>query len=79
MLHVTGMEAGMASTAERVKQHREGLRRAGFRPVQLWVPDTRTPKFKSECRSQCAALRDDPHEQEILAWVEKASDATGWQ
>ena len=68
----------MATTAERVKQHRDGLRRAGLRPVQLWVPDTRKPKFKTECRKQCEALRHDPHEQEVLAWVEQVSDHVGW-
>jgi len=72
------MEDGMASTAERVKQHRDGLRRAGLRPVQLWVPDTRNPEFKAQCRHQCEILRDDTHEQEILAWIEKASDTEGW-
>jgi hypothetical protein len=67
----------MASSAERVKQHREALRRAGLRPVQLWVPDTRTAEFKAECRKQCEALRDDPHETKVLAWVESVSDTEG--
>jgi hypothetical protein len=26
---------------------------AGFRPVQIWVPDTRRPDFAEECRYQC--------------------------
>jgi hypothetical protein len=69
----------MASSAERVKQHRAGLRRAGLRPVQLWVPDTRKAKFKSECRKQCESLRDDPHEQDVLHWIEQVSDQEGWR
>lgn len=36
----------------RVQKHRDALRRAGLRPVQIWVPDTRRPDFAEECRRQ---------------------------
>ena len=42
----------MANVNARVQKHREALRRAGLRPVQLWVPDTRRPNFAEECRRQ---------------------------
>jgi hypothetical protein len=44
----------MASTHvnTRVQKHREALRRAGLRPVQIWVPDTRQAGFAAECRRQ---------------------------
>ena len=28
---------------QRVQRHRDALRQAGLRPVQIWVPDTRRP------------------------------------
>ena len=37
---------------ERVQKHRDALRAAGLRTVQLWVPDTRRPGFAAECRRQ---------------------------
>ncbi|MBI0436135.1 antitoxin MazE family protein [Roseomonas sp. KE0001] len=37
---------------KRVQKHREALRAAGLRPVQIWVPDTRQPGFAEECRRQ---------------------------
>lgn len=37
----------------RVQKHRDALRMAGLRPVQIWVPDTRHPDFAEECRRQC--------------------------
>ena len=40
------------SVARRVKKHRDTLRAAGFRPVQIWVPDTRAPGFAEECRAR---------------------------
>ena len=36
----------------RVQKHRNALRLAGLRPVQIWVPDTRKPGFIEECRRQ---------------------------
>lgn len=49
----------MASTSDRVQQHRQRLRHAGLRPVQPWVPDTRRPGFALECRRQSLLLADD--------------------
>lgn len=64
---------------DRVRKHRESLRARGLRPIQIWVPDTRRPGFAEEARRQCLALRDDPQEKEVLDWMEKAMDYTGWE
>ena len=65
-----------SNVAHRVKQHRDGLRAAGLRPLQIWVPDTRRPGFAEECRRQSLAPRDDPHERETLVWLEAAAAET---
>lgn len=69
----------MSKVAERVRRHREALRAAGLRPIQIWVPDTGRPGFVDECRRQSAALRDDPHEAGTLDWLDAASDRDGWR
>jgi hypothetical protein len=46
------------SRAERVARRRAKLRAAGLRPVQLWVPDTRTAEFAEECRRQSQRIRE---------------------
>ena len=60
--------------AERVQKHRAGLRAAGLRLVQIWVPDTRREDFVQECRRQSLLVRNDPHEADTLSWLEAASD-----
>ena len=67
------------SVANRVRRHRETLKAAGMRPVQMWLPDTRRVEFVQECRRQSLSLRNDPHEKEILDWIEQVSDTQGWQ
>lgn len=44
------------TTIERIKKYRAGLRASGLRPVQIWVPDTRSPVFSEECRRQAALV-----------------------
>jgi hypothetical protein len=68
-----------SNVAQRVKKHRDALRAAGLRPVQIWVPDTRRRDFAEECRRQSRALRDDRHETDILEWIEEAADTEGWK
>jgi len=67
------------SIAQRVSRHREGLRAAGLRPVQIWVPDTRRPGFSEECRNQSRSLAGDGAESETLEWIEAVSDTEGWR
>ncbi len=64
---------------ERVKRHRAGLRAAGLRPIQIWVPDTRREGFAAECRRQSLLLRDDPQERETLDWLAATADTEGWR
>ena len=65
--------------ATRVSRHRQALRKAGLRPVQLWVPDTRAPGFADECRRQSALLLNDAQERATLHWIEDVSSAAGWE
>jgi hypothetical protein len=59
--------------------YRERMRRQGLRPVQLWVPDTRSPLVAEELRRQSLTLRGDPAERELLEWIGDAVDTEGWR
>ena len=66
------------STAMRVKKHRNTLRASGFRPIQIWVPDTRKRGFHKECHRQSMLLKNDAQERDILKWISSVSDDKGW-
>jgi len=36
------------TSRKKVKAHRERLRAHGLRPIQIWVPDTRSPRFAAQ-------------------------------
>lgn len=64
----------------KIARHRERLRAAGLRPVQFWVPDTRTPEFVAQLRSQCLALKGEAAEAEAIGFAEAAAATTeGWE
>ncbi len=67
------------NVATRVQKHRAGLRASGLRPVQIWVPDTRSSDFADECRRQSLALRGDSQETDTLNWLEASADTAGWE
>lgn len=70
-------------TAERVKKHRDALRAAGLRPVQIWVPDTRNPGFAAECRRQSLLVANDAaaraDEEALHALLDQVADTEGWR
>jgi hypothetical protein len=45
-----------ASVRERVRSHRQRLREQGLRPIQIWVPDVRSPEFVAEAHRQSLAV-----------------------
>ena len=68
-----------STSAERVKRRRDKMRASGLRPVQIWVPDTRSPGFAAECRRQCkliaAAEQTDAGRAEVEFWEHVSADA----
>lgn len=63
----------MASTRERVREHRWRLREQGLRPVQIWVPDVRAPEFVAEAHRQSAVVAASEHDAEDQAFVDALS------
>ena len=62
------------SSREKVRAHRAKLRRQGLRPIQIWVPDVRSPKFQKEARRQSLAVAASPFEAEDQAFIDAVSD-----
>ena len=70
----------MAHVNSRVQKHRDALRMAGLRPVQIWVPDTRRPNFAEECRRQSRlAAEADKADADMQRFMDEAlADLDGW-
>ncbi len=62
------------SSRDKVRAHRERLRALGLRPVQIWVPDVRSPSFKAEAHRQSLALAASPEAADDQAFIDAVSD-----
>jgi len=59
---------------DKVRAHRERLRRRGLRPLQIWVPDVRSAAFAREARKQSKLIAASAHEPDDQAFVDAISD-----
>lgn len=62
------------SSRDKVREHRKRLRQLGLRPIQIWVPDMRSPAFVKEAHRQSRAVAKSPHAKEDQGFVDAISD-----
>ena len=65
------------SSRDKVRAHRARLRAQGLRPIQIWVPDVRSPAFKAEARRQSRLVAALPGEQDTMDFIEAITDWSG--
>lgn len=53
--------------------HRRRLRDQGLRPIQIWVPDVRSPEFARAAHEQSLAVAQSEHATDDQAFVDAIS------
>ena len=56
------------------RANRDRLRQQGLRPIQIWVPDVRSPVFRAEAHRQSLVVAQDAHAEEDQAFIDAVSD-----
>jgi len=62
------------SSRDKVRAHRKRLRQQGLRPIQIWVPDMRSPAFAAQAHRQSLAVAKSPHAKEDQAFIDAVSE-----
>jgi hypothetical protein len=62
------------SSRDKVSKHRDRLRQQGLRPIQIWVPDTRSPTFKVAAHLQSGAVAASAHAGDDQGFIDSISD-----
>jgi hypothetical protein len=62
-----------ATSRQKVQAHRNRLRAQGLRPIQIWVPDTRSPRFAVQASRQSRLVASSRHAAEDQAFVDALS------
>jgi hypothetical protein len=61
------------SSRDKVSTHRKRLREKGLRPLQIWVPDTRSAAFKAQAHRQSLIVARSAHAQEDQDFIDAIS------
>jgi hypothetical protein len=72
------ISAKRLSSRDKVKAHRDRLRAQGLRPIQIWVPDVRSPEFAAEAHRQSLLVAQSPHAKEDQDFVDSISELADW-
>lgn len=59
---------------ERVSAYRARMRAQGLRPVQIWVPDVRSPEFAHEAHRQSKLVAAADRASDDMDFVEAVSE-----
>jgi Antitoxin MazE-like len=62
------------SSRDKVRAHRKRLREQGLRPIQIWVPDMRSPAFIAEAHRQSLLVARSPHAKEDQDFIDTVSE-----
>lgn len=68
------LDSKRKTTRTKVQAHRDRLRAQGLRPIQIWVPDTRSKAFAAEAHRQALAIARSEHEADDQAFVDSISE-----
>lgn len=62
------------SSRDKVRAHRQRMRAEGLRPIQIWVPDTRTAAFRREAHRQSLAVARSKHARADQDFIDSLAD-----
>jgi hypothetical protein len=68
------MASSPTTSREKVRAHRDRLRQQGLRPLQIWVPDVRSPSFKKQARRQSRAVAKSSHAELDQSFIDAISE-----
>ncbi|HTQ59088.1 MAG TPA: antitoxin MazE family protein [Candidatus Solibacter sp.] len=68
-----GTKSQPKTSRDKVRAHRRRLRKQGLRPIQIWVPDLRSPVFAAEARRQSLAVANSPHAKQDQDFIDAIS------
>ncbi len=71
---MTATTANKRGSRDKVAAYRQRMRARGLRPIQIWVPDTRTANFRAEAHRQSLAVAESAHGREDQDFIDAIAD-----
>lgn len=67
----------MGRPRELTDAEKEALRRQGFKPIEIWVPDLEAPGMAEELERQAIAIAEADEKDGIFDWLDSIHAADG--
>ena len=61
------------TSRDKVRAHRARMKKQGMRLLQMWVPDTRSKRFRRQAHLDSLAIANSAHEADEQAFVDAIS------
>jgi len=65
------------TSRDKVRAYRKRLRQQGLRPIQIWVPDLRSPTLVAEAHRQSLAVAKSSYAKKDQDFIDAISDRDG--
>ena len=65
----------LRGSRDKVRAYRERMRARGLRPIQIWVPDTRTAAFRTQAHRQSLAVAESELAGEDQDFIDAISES----
>jgi len=72
-----GTRSGSNTSRDKVRAYRKRLRQQGLRPIQIWVPDLRSPTLVAEAHRQSLAVAKSSYAKKDQDFIDAISDRDG--
>jgi hypothetical protein len=72
-------KAALGPSNSRVQKHREKLRAAGLRPVQIWAYDTKSPAFLAQVKRDGELIRAHEDSRRVDEEMLSIADFSDWK
>lgn len=66
-----------SDSRDKVRSYRQRMRARGLRPIQIWVPDTRTTGFDEAAHCQSLAVARSARADEDQAFIDAIANRDG--
>ena len=72
--HGMGKTGKPRSSRDKVRRYRDRLRAQGLRPIQIWVPDVRSPMFQTQAHDQSLSVAQSEQAGADQRFIDAVSD-----
>jgi hypothetical protein len=68
-----------AHSNSRVQKHRDKMRAAGLKPVQIWAYDTKDPAFLAQVKRECELINAHEDSRRVDKEMLSVADFSDWK